>query len=185
MPVLTEQFSRFTGLLDDTVRQYTADILVRQGEEDPGQQASVSVNHPARIRGLTFDQNSTGWAANITVSKNGAQLQSDVVCVGEVCPVRELPELEKLRQDYADKGVQVAGILLETSAAALEDAKSILRDAGADYPVLLPTEEMGELINVQYIPTTYFVDPQGRVLGEAVVGADVQGYRDRLDQLLK
>ncbi len=99
--------------------------------------------------------------------------------------VRELPELEKLRQDYADKGVQVAGILLETSAAALEDAKSILRDAGADYPVLLPTEEMGELINVQYIPTTYFVDPQGRVLGEAVVGADVQGYRDRLDQLLR
>ena len=78
---------------DDTVRQYTADILVRQGEEDPGQQASVSVNHPARIRGLTFYQNSTGWAANITVSKNGAQLQSDVVCVGEVCPVRELPEL--------------------------------------------------------------------------------------------
>ena len=99
--------------------------------------------------------------------------------------VRELPELEKLRQDYADKGVQVTGILLETSASAVKDAKSILRDAGADYLVLLPTEEMGELINVQYIPTTYFVDPQGRVLGEAVVGADVQGYRDRLDQLLR
>ena len=99
--------------------------------------------------------------------------------------VRELPELEKLRQDYADKGVQVTGILLETSASAVKDAKSILRDAGADYPVLLPAEEMGELINVQYIPTTFFVDPQGRVLGEAVVGADVQGYRDRLDQLLK
>ena len=99
--------------------------------------------------------------------------------------VRELPELEKLREDYADKGVQVVGILLETSASAIGDAKSILENAGADYPVLLPASEMGSLIDVQYIPTTYFVDSQGRVLGDAIVGADVQGYRNRLDKLLK
>ena len=99
--------------------------------------------------------------------------------------VRELPELQKLREDYADKGVQVVGILLETSASAVSDAKSILENAGADYPVLLPSSEMGSLIDVQYIPTTYFVDAQGRVLGDAIVGADVQGCRNRLDKLLK
>ena len=99
--------------------------------------------------------------------------------------VRELPELQKLKEDYADKGVQVVGILLETSASAVGDAKSILGNAGADYTVLLPSSEMGSLIDVQYIPTTYFVDSQGRVLGDAIVGADVQGYRNRLDKLLK
>ena len=61
--------------------------------------------------------------------------------------VRELPELEKLREDYADKGVQVVGILLETSASAVKDAKTILSGAGADYTVLLPTEEMGKWIS--------------------------------------
>ena len=98
--------------------------------------------------------------------------------------VRELPELQKLREDYADKGVQVVGILLE-DASAVSDAKKLLSGAGADYPVLLASADMGKLIDVQYIPTTYFVDSKGRVLGDAVVGADVQSYRNRLDALLK
>ena len=71
---------------DDTVEQYTADITVRDlsgkhGVE--GQSASVSVNDPADLFGMRFYQNSTGWAARISVTKAGEPLESEIVCVGE------------------------------------------------------------------------------------------------------
>ena len=37
---------------------------------------------------------------------------------------------------------------------------------------------------MQYIPATIFVDSRGNLLGNMVVGADLQAYRDNLDQLL-
>lgn len=76
---------------DDTVEQYTADITVRgpNGEES----ASVSVNQPARAFGLTFYQNSTGWAARVNVTENGEPLQEEVLCAGEYLPIADKPEL--------------------------------------------------------------------------------------------
>ena len=71
---------------DDTVEQYTADITVRDlsGKNGiEGQSASVSVNNPADLFGMRFYQNSTGWAATVSVTKNGEPLESEIVCVGE------------------------------------------------------------------------------------------------------
>lgn len=99
--------------------------------------------------------------------------------------VRELPELEELYMEYRDRGVEIVGILLDgTAESALEDAKTVMRKAGTSYTVLLPAEEMGDLLTVQYVPTTLFVDARGNLVGEAVVGADIQAYRDNLDRLL-
>ncbi len=99
--------------------------------------------------------------------------------------IRELPELEELYMEYRDRGVELVGILLDgTTDSAIESAKTLMIKAGITYPVLRPSEDMGELLNVQYIPTTLFVDAEGNILGEAVVGADLQAYRDNLDRLL-
>ena len=99
--------------------------------------------------------------------------------------IRELPELEELYMEYRDRGVEVVGILLDgTSDSAIESAKTLMIKAGITYPVLRPSEDMGELLNVQYVPTTLFVDGAGNFIGETVVGADLQAYRDNLDQLL-
>lgn len=99
--------------------------------------------------------------------------------------IRELPDLEELYMEYRDRGVEVVGILLDgTSDSAIESAKTLMIKAGITYPVLRPSEEMGDLLNVQYVPTTLFVDGAGNFIGETVVGADLQAYRDNLDQLL-
>lgn len=99
--------------------------------------------------------------------------------------VRELPELEELYMEYRDRGVELVGILLDgTSDSAIESAKTLMIKAGITYPVLRPSEDMGDLLNVQYIPATVFVDAQGNLVGDMVVGADPQAYRDTLDQLL-
>ena len=99
--------------------------------------------------------------------------------------IRELPELEELYMEYRDRGVELVGILLDgTSDSAIESAKTLMIKAGTTYTVLRPSEDMGDLLNVQYIPATVFVDAQGNLVGDMVVGADLQAYRDTLDQLL-
>ena len=78
---------------DDTVEQYTAEIRVQNAATGEEQRAAISVNHPGRLFGMSFYQNATGWAARISVEKDGVPLQSEVVCAGEVLPIADQPAL--------------------------------------------------------------------------------------------
>ncbi len=83
---------------DDTVEQYTADITVFRAPQGSTsapdtRSATVSVNHPAKLFGMTFYQNSTGWAATVSVTKNGEPLQSEVVCAGDYLRIADMPNL--------------------------------------------------------------------------------------------
>ena len=81
---------------DDTVSQYTAWITVRDlsgGEEGRTESAKIAVNAPATLFGMKFYQNSTGWAANMTISKEGEELQKSVVCAGDYLVVEDKPDL--------------------------------------------------------------------------------------------
>ncbi|MBE7009301.1 MAG: TlpA family protein disulfide reductase [Ruminococcaceae bacterium] len=100
--------------------------------------------------------------------------------------VREMPELEKLNKSFADKDCQIVGILLDgDDADALAEGLDIVADTGVTYPVLKPFEGIDDMLPTQAYPTTYFVDSEGRVLGEPVIGADVEKYQTVLDSLLR
>ena len=92
---------------DGSAAQYTTDITVANTASagPDGGSASVSVNHPAALAGMKFYQNSTGWAADIEILKDGALLQSDTLCAGEFLPVADRPQLvimlDALYPDYA------------------------------------------------------------------------------------
>lgn len=92
--VLTIDDFRIDLREDDTVEQYTSDITVYDiAKSSEGKSSSVSVNHPADLYGLRFYQNSTGWAAKISVSKGGEPLQENIVCAGDYLAVADLPDL--------------------------------------------------------------------------------------------
>ena len=38
--------------------------------------------------------------------------------------------------------------------------------------------------NVEAVPTTIFINSKGEVIGEAIIGANVKGYKDELEKLL-
>ena len=80
---------------DDTVEQYEADITVqdRRTADRQTESASISVNHPAALFGRSFYQNSTGWAAKITVLENGEFLQEETVCAGDYIRVSDKQDL--------------------------------------------------------------------------------------------
>ncbi len=78
---------------DETVEQYTAGITVRRPADGAEESARISVNNPASMFGMTFFQNSTGWAADIHIKKNGEALQDEAIYVGEYTAVADMPNL--------------------------------------------------------------------------------------------
>ena len=53
----------------------------------------------------------------------------------------------------------------------IQTAEEIIADTGVTYRNLLPWDGFDAALPAEYIPTTYFVDSQGRLIGEAAVGA--------------
>ena len=51
------------------------------------------MNHPAELFGYEFFQNSAGWAADVTVEKNGEILQKKTLCVQEYMPLEDDPDI--------------------------------------------------------------------------------------------
>ena len=92
----------------------------------------------------------------------------------------EMPELGEIHAEYADKGVQVVGIVtdvLNQDGSFNEDQIATARDAvsltGADYLHLLPSTDLilAKLQYVSAVPETIFVDSQGNQVGESYLGA--------------
>ncbi|MBQ9347011.1 MAG: cytochrome c biogenesis protein ResB [Oscillibacter sp.] len=75
-----------------SIRQYTTDLTVTAAD-GASESASTGVNAPARLFGYSFYQNSTGWAAQMDILKDGEPLSSDILCVGEYRTVPDKPEL--------------------------------------------------------------------------------------------
>ena len=78
---------------DDTVRQYTASLTVTDVAAGTSESGKASVNHPAKLFGMKFYQNSTGWAATVRIFKDEALLQEEVLCAGEYMTVEDMPDL--------------------------------------------------------------------------------------------
>ena len=97
----------------------------------------------------------------------------------------ELPDLDKLNKQFGEKDCQIIGICLDAGEEGMaETAKQILEKAGATYPNLVGTDDMDWAQICSAIPTSYFVDENGTVLLETVVGADLNKYSRRIDKAL-
>ena len=83
---------------DDTVEQYVAGITVFRAPQGSttvpdSKSATVSVNHPARLYAFKVYQNSTGYAARVSVDEDGTPLQTGIVCAGEGVEIADAPGL--------------------------------------------------------------------------------------------
>lgn len=95
--------------------------------------------------------------------------------------VREMPELEKLRQAYANKGVKlgVVAMVLDVKTAygtdegALERAQMLSKASGAQFPFVIPDDGNlnGRLTGIEAVPESFFVDANGNIVGQTYVGA--------------
>lgn len=94
--------------------------------------------------------------------------------------LQEMPDLGEISDEYADRGFQIVGICTDAvngEGEILEDvvetAKADAQETGADYLHIVPTGEIFTdlLPRVSGVPTTIFVDKEGKQLGLADMGA--------------
>lgn len=93
--------------------------------------------------------------------------------------VKEIPDLATLQKEMKDKGVNVVGVVTDTvdqdgeNKEALEKAKLIQSKTKAGYPFLMPdkTNFNGRLNGIQALPETFFVDKNGKIVGETYSGS--------------
>lgn len=89
-------------------------------------------------------------------------------CIGE------MPDLQKISEDYAEKGVKVVGIVSDAETAQdIELAKSLEEDTGVKYTSLVPSESLlaAKLNEVYSVPETVFLDENGKQIGESYIGS--------------
>jgi thiol-disulfide isomerase/thioredoxin len=109
------------------------------------------------------------------------------------CPpcIGEMPDLGVLGRSMPE-GSQLVGIILdvedpETDSETIGNAKRILKRSRADFPQIFPVDEIAPVLDeVEAIPTTIFVDSQGKIVGSVLVGArSEKEYRSEVENILK
>ena len=92
--------------------------------------------------------------------------------------VAELPALQQLSENYADKGFLLVGVYSTEDGAA-----DIIREKGVTYPIIKYTDDMA-IFQTGYVPTTFFFDGEGRYLaGPFVGGGDYDYWSEQLEAL--
>ena len=98
---------------------------------------------------------------------------------------QEMPELEEFSKELAEKDCQIIGICTDLDDDNVQQAIKILEDNGVTYTNIKQTDELAQMLLTVGLPTTYFVDSEGRVLTLPVKGAYFDKYREKIEEALK
>lgn len=97
--------------------------------------------------------------------------------------IEELPDLGELSDELKETGTQIIGIVQDTAGGKgkpdeemIEFAKTIVERTKVNYPCLVPDSNLSEglLQGIQGFPTTWFVDSEGNVVGDQVLGSNTK-----------
>ena len=103
--------------------------------------------------------------------------------------IEEMPELAEWSQNMPE-GVQLVGLVSDLhsydDAEILEMAQMICEATGADvYPSLVANADFDEMLaGVVGVPTTFFIDGNGVIVGDPIVGANVAGCKAFVESYL-
>lgn len=123
---------------------------------------------------------------------NSIFAEADVTVInfwGTYCPpcIREMPDLAKWSEKMPEN-VQIIGIVIDVGSTDSEEyskAVEIVSKAGVGYTNLLAAQGMTDIFNELIgVPTTYFVDSEGKILCEPIAGAYVDKYKSTVEDLL-
>ena len=165
------------------------ELLINKGTVDAAKAASLGLtagfselpeDWKPDIRFTTLDEKGNEWTdacfrdAKLTMINFWAYWCGP--CVGE------MPDLQKLSEDYADRGLQILGI---SDVDYEEENIATMEYLGVTYPCLRYTADFDLYLNTGYIPDTIFVDSSGKVVSEVYIGSkSYEGWAAIIESLL-
>lgn len=108
--------------------------------------------------------------------------------------IEEMPDLGVLSQEYADKGVQIVGMVSDVMASdgsidqeQVALAQEIVDSTGASYTHIIPGEDLYSILyQITSVPTTFFVDESGNQVGKAYLGSrDKESWKVIIAKMLE
>ncbi|MEK7214279.1 MAG: TlpA disulfide reductase family protein [Chloroflexota bacterium] len=92
----------------------------------------------------------------------------------------EMPDMQRVAQDHPDDLVVLAVDLQE----APEPVASFAKQFGLSFPILLDTKgDVSQAFGVQSLPSSFFIDPQGRIASFNIGALNESAIRRRLQQV--
>jgi peroxiredoxin len=80
---------------------------------------------------------------------------------------QEMPWFVDLQKKYGSEGLVVVGVAMDDSEAS--KIAAFAGEMGVNYPVLLGTDKVSEDYgDVQYLPTSFYIDRDGKFVGKGV-----------------
>lgn len=102
--------------------------------------------------------------------------------------LKEMPLLGELAAEYDPEEFQIVGIISDVQEGKDQsEAELLVQETGADYPHLLLNESLyyALLTDVTVVPTTFFLDSEGMVLGYVLGAKDKTEWGQVIDALLE
>ncbi len=103
--------------------------------------------------------------------------------------IEEMSDIQKLYEEVKDENINVIGLISDTPDADNEElAKKILSKKGVKFDNIIPDEKImnNMLKDISGVPTTFFVDSEGNIIGEFVIGSkNKDGYMKEIQDRLK
>ncbi len=84
--------------------------------------------------------------------------------------INEMPMLEELSKKLDSEGYALVGIIADGETKK-DDAKEIIKLIEITYPNVCLNSDLQKIFKVQVVPTTYFMDEEGNIIGEPIFGA--------------
>ena len=102
--------------------------------------------------------------------------------------INEMPELGAWAKEMPEN-VQIIGLVAdiagETDSKQIDTAKTILEKTDANFQNIIPNADFMPLLStVVGVPTTYFINREGKIVGKPIVGAQVPKYKTFVEDYL-
>ena len=105
-------------------------------------------------------------------------------CIGE------MPDLQTLSEEYADKDFQIIGIVCDVKdsddAEKIQLAKEICEETGVKYVSIVPSESLDDALldSIMSVPATFFLDEDGKQLDRNYIGSrSLDGWKSIVDSI--
>ncbi len=104
---------------------------------------------------------------------------------GTWCPPcrEEIPALIELQKTFADRGLTVIGVAIESNPGVLPD---FIEKNAINYPVVLGNEKtLTDFGGVQVFPTTFFIDRAGKIKKYVEGSMEFDGFAKAASSILE
>lgn len=102
--------------------------------------------------------------------------------------IYEMPELADWNNNIQDN-LQLLGLIIDVDSENKinkEAALKIIDETGANYTHLLINDDFKSITDTLIgVPTTFFIDKEGNIVSEPIIGAQVSKYKEKVDKYFK